>query len=781
MTSTDEIETLLARVIEHHLQHGTLPSMASVAGGRADVAARLEALVREYLDVNASLDAETARAGDDDTRLVGDRAGRPSLPVGWLSIEGFRTIERLGQGGMGEVYKLEDLTLGRTVAAKVIRRDGGARLHAKLADFLREARSLALFSDPHVVQVFEFREDAEPPVLLMEFVEGFELGRVGRSLEVRQRARIMRELSLALARAHELGIQHRDLKPSNIMLDSQLTPKILDFGLSGSDPARGHLVGTLSYIAPEQLDPGQPIDARTDVYALGVILYELLTGIVPFGGASDADVVAAIHEGQPRLPVEIEPDVPEALQAIALKAMERRPADRYQSARELALDLDRYLEGRAVHAKPTLYATTLGAKVRPHLDQIGEWQRLNLIYPHEAERLRAAYRQLDAREDEWIVASRSLSYSQIALYLGAFFLFAGSLFYFWMHRIEGAAAGLLRPVLVLGLPFVGLNLAGRWLYRREQQAVAVAFYLGGVSLLPLFLLIWFHETSLWVGPGDSSQLFGDAVSNRQLQVTVFIAVAWSSWLALRTRTGTLSVVSTVLLFLFAVAVLADFGLRDVIAAGEYHRLALRLSPLVGVFGGAALVLERSGRAWFAEPLYIAAGLVLVAVLDFASLDGKLFHHLGISLQRLQPDDVSSPVLIDTLAALTVNGVLFYAIAAAIERHGTALMSPAAQVLFTIAPFSMLEPLAVLSETAEYQKGFDWIYLLGAIAIAVLSHARQRRSFYYAGVINSGVALFLIAARNEWFNRASWATTLVIVGLVTLTVGYLIDRTQRRRA
>ena len=98
----------------------------------------------------------------------------------------------------------------------------------------------------------------------------------------------------------------------------------------------------------------------------------------------------------------------------------------------------------------------------------------------------------------------------------------------------------------------------------------------------------------------------------------------------------------------------------------------------------------------------------------------------------------------------------------------ALMSPAAQVLFTIAPFSMLEPLAVLSETAEYQKGFDWIYLLGAIAIAVLSHARQRRSFYYAGVINSGVALFLIAARNEWFNRASWATTLVIVGLAALT-------------
>ena len=779
MTDADDIETLLARIIDHHVQHGTMPSIDAIAEGRADVAARLEQLVEQYLGVSTTLDGNAPGLEGDVTRLVGSSGGRAPLPIGWLQIEGFRTIERLGQGGMGEVFKLEDLTLGRTVAAKVIRRDGGPRLHARLADFLREARSLALFSDPHVVQVFEFREEAEPPVLLMEYVEGFELGRVGRSLEVRQRARILRELTLALGRAHALGIQHRDLKPSNIMLDSQLTPKILDFGLSGSDPGRGHLVGTLSYIAPEQLDPGQPIDARTDIYALGVILYELLTGVVPFGGGTDADVIAAIHEGQPRLPVEIDPDVPEALQAIALKAMERRAADRYQNAGELALDLERYLEGRAVLAKPTLYATTLGAKVRPHVDQIREWQRLNLIYPHEAERLHAAYRQLDAREDEWIVASRSLSYSQIALYLGAFFLFAGSLFYFWMHRIEGAASGLLRPFLVLGLPFVGLNVAGRWLYRRDQQAVAVAFYLAGVSLLPLFLLIWFHETSLWISSGDSSQLFGEAVSNRQLQVTVFIAAAWSSWLALRTRTAALSIVSTLLVFLFTIAVLADFQLRDILEAGEYHRLALRLAPLVTAYGLAALMLERSGRAWFAQPLYVAAGLLLVVVLDLAALDGKLFHHLGLSLQRLQPEGVSSPVLIDTLTALTLNGVMFYVAASLLERHGTAPMSPAAQVLFAIAPFSMLEPLAWLSETAEYQKGFDWTYLVLAVAIAVLSHARQRRSFYYAGVINSGFALYLIAARNEWFNRASWATSLVIVGLAALAIGFLLDKKNRR--
>ncbi len=780
MATSSDIEALLAQAIDHHVRRGELPAIEALAGGRADVAAELNRLLRHYLALSGELDG----ASDETvTRSIGE-AAPTDVPARTASappvIEGFRTIERIGHGGMGEVWKLEDLKLGRVVAAKVIRRDGARRLGQRLSDFLHEARSLALFSDPRVVQIFECRTETDPPVIIMEHVEGFELGRIGRSLEFRQRARIVRDVALAIDRAHGLGVQHRDLKPSNIMLDSQLGPKILDFGLSGSDPSRGHLRGTLAYIAPEQLDPALPIDARTDVYALGVVLYELLSGVLPYAGKTEAEALAAIRDGRPRLPIEIDASVPEALQAIALKAMERRPADRYASAREMAGDLDRYLEGRPVTARPTVYATSLQTRVGAHLDQIGEWRRLNLIYPHEAARLGAAYRQLEAREDEWIVASRELSYSQIALYLGAFFLFMGSLYYFWAHRIEASVSGLLRPAVVLGLPFVGLNAAGRWLYRREHQAVAVAFYLAGVSLLPLFLLIWFHETGIWMAAeDDAAELFGDAVSNRQLQVTVFIATAWASWLALQTRTGALSIVSAVLLFLLGVSLLADFGLREILEAGEFHRVAVRLAPLVGAYGIVAVGLERAGRAWFAQPLYVAAGLTLVATLDLLALDGKLFQHLGVSLQALQPADVTNPVLIDTLTGLTLNGLFFYAAAALVERRGTVVMAPAAQFLFIIAPFSMLEPLAFLSETAEYSTRFDWAYLGLAIGIAMLSHARQRRSFYYAGVINSGVALYLIAARNDWFDRPAWATALVAAGLAALLAGFLLDARRRR--
>jgi predicted Ser/Thr protein kinase len=451
---------------------------------RPELGAPLRALVDRYLALAARLDFDHTRA--DAAATTGPEISRGTGPL--PALEGFQVIERLGAGGMGEVFKLRDLKLDRLVAAKIVRAD--ARVGTQLADFLREARSLALFQDRRIVQIFDYRADARPPVILMEYVDGFELGRIGPSLEYGQRARILHDVAEAIHHAHGLGLTHRDLKPSNIMLDGSLAPKILDFGLSASDPGSGHLQGTLRYLAPEQLDPSAPIDARTDVYALGVILYEVLCGVVPFDGRETDAVLDAIRREAPRLPVEIDPKVPEPLQAIALKAMERQPRDRYQSAREMALDLTRYLEGRPVHARPTQYATTLDVRVRPHVDEIEEWARLRLIYPHEADRLRSAYRQFEAREDDWIAAARSLSYSQIALYFGACLTLAGGLFYFGAARIEEAVPGVLRPFLVLGLPFVALNAAAQYLFRTERKAVAVAFFLAAVRSMACCSTSW---------------------------------------------------------------------------------------------------------------------------------------------------------------------------------------------------------------------------------------------------------------------------------------------------
>jgi hypothetical protein len=776
-----DVESLLAEIIRQHIERGVLPSsgeISAMAGGRPALAAELLAAAHRYLSISASLDTGAIDSGAWPPSPAVDRTlSEPTtgLPV----IDGFRTIERIGAGGMGEVYKLQDLKLDRIVAAKIIRTQAGGQ-RSSTAEFLREAKSLALFSDPRIVRIFECRTDTEPAVIIMEFVDGFELGRLAPSLEFRQRAKIMRDMCDAIEHAHALGIQHRDLKPSNIMLDGALSPKILDFGLSDGNAARGHLRGTPSYIAPEQLDPTQPIDARTDVYALGVIFYELLCGTAPYVGTT-TDVLDAVRAGHPRLPVEIDARVPDPLQAIALKAMERRPADRYQSARDMARDLGRYLDGLPVTARPTQYASTLAARVAPHIDQVAEWLRLKLVHPHEAARITGAYRALEAREDDWIVASRALTPSQIALYLGAFFLFAGALFYFVAHRYYQAIHGLTGPLLILGLPFVGLNVAGRWLYRRDHQAVAVAFYLGGLSLLPLFLLIWFHETGWWTAAaGDSRQFFaGDVVSNRQMQVTAAIASAWGVWLALRTRTSALSIVSAILVFLLGISVLSDFGLRAWLDDGRWDLLALHLAPLLLIYGVAGWWLERTGRPWFASPAFVACAVVLIAVLDLWAMNGKLLHYLGLTMRHLQPAGIADPVLLDTLTALAVNGLLFYAAAAAVERRGSIAMTAAVRMLFTIAPFSILEPLGYLSKSAIYDQRFDWLYLGLAVGIALVSYRRQRKSFYYAGLINSGIALYLIADRNNWLDKPVWAITIVGVGIAALVAGFVLDARQRR--
>jgi serine/threonine protein kinase len=765
-----DLEGRLARWVEHHVLHGTELDPAAVCDDRPDLVEPLGALIAEYRRVSDRLDSTHAAVGVA-------AAPPPALPV----FDGFHTIERLGAGGMGEVYKLRDLKLDRIVAAKVVR--GDRRVAAGFAEFLTEARALALFSDPRIVQIHEFREQVTPPVLIMEFVDGFELGRIGPSLEYPQRARIVKDVCEALEHAHRLGVQHRDLKPSNIMLDAQLRTKILDFGLSSGDPTRGHFLGTPQYLAPEQLDAAMPIDARTDVYGLGGVLYELLCGAPPVDGDSVEACLDRIRSGRVRLPVEIDPRVPEPLQAIALKALEHQPADRYPSAREMSLDLQRYLDGRPVLAHPSQYATALSTRVKPHMDAIEDWRRLRLVYPHEAARLHAAYRDLERRDDDWIGESRVLSYSQIVLYLGAFLLMCGSLFYFTADQIEGMVPGVLEPTLVLGLPFIGLNLAAHRLGARGHRAVSVAFYLGGVSLLPLFLLILLHETRfLAAAAGTSGQLFTDGwASNRQLQVTVAAALAWSAWLALRTRTIALSTVFTLLALLFTLAVLSDFGLRAWFDGTRWDLLALHLSPLVLVYAGLGLGLERSGRPWFARPLYTGAGVMLIAVLEFLAIDGKLFYYLGgLPMQRFQRPDVSNTLLLDTVTAMSLNGIGFYLVGSAADRYGTGLMRRAAWLLFSVAPFATLEPLAYLSETDEYARAFDWFYLGLALTMALLSHRRQRKSFYYAGLVNTGVAFWFIADHYDWFDQPWWAIVLVIAGLIGLAVGFGLDARERRR-
>ena len=162
-------------------------------------------------------------------------------------------------------------------------------------------------------------------------------------------------------------------------------------------------------------------------------------------------------------------------------------------------------------------------------------------------------------------------------------------------------------------------------------------------------------------------------------------------------------------------------------------------------------------------------------LELLALNGRAFHYLGISLHLYQSSRVSDPLLLDTLAAMTVNGAIFYLAGAALNRRDSDHVRVAAQLLFTIAPFALLHPLGYLVRTAEYSLRFDWVYGALACTIIALSERRQRRSFYYAGLLNLGIALYLIADHYQWFDRPAWAIAVITAGLAALVAGFLLDR------
>jgi len=279
----------------------------------------------------------------------------------------------------------------------------------------------------------------------------------------------------------------------------------------------------------------------------------------------------------------------------------------------------------------------------------------------------------------------------------------------------------------------------------------------------------------------AGQLFSDgSVSNRQLQVTIFAACAWAAWLALQTRTGALTTVLSVLTFLLALALLADAGLRSWFEQGRYDLFALHVLPLVAVYAVAGQAGERTKRQWMGSPLFVSAALLFMLAMELLALDGRLLHHLHLSMKRFQAPTVSDPLLLDTLTGMTLNGVAFYVVAWIIDRFGSDAKAHATRLLFTVSPFAVLAPFGYLVKTGEYARAFDWVYLVLALGIAVLSHQRQRRGFYYAGILNAGVALWLIADHRKWFDKPAWAMVLIGVGLTVLAAGLGLASIERRR-
>jgi serine/threonine protein kinase len=360
---------LLALEVELRREDGELPGVDEYAEEFPDRAAVVARIFSELESPRASpgRTRENGRPGDRSQR-EGDNAGASTVPRletnispetdAHAMIGEYELIDEIARGGMGVVYRARHKGLKRLVALKMIL-SGSMATFEERERFLREAELAANLDHPSIVPIYEVGEHDSRPFFSMKLVEGSSLSKRAAQFrdDPRAAARLVSTLARALHYAHGRGFLHCDLKPSNVLIDGQGKPYVTDFGLArrtGEDSSlsiSGAILGTPSYMAPEQATGSRArLGAATDVYGLGAILYELLTGRPPFRSPTIMETVVQVLERDPAPPRELRPEIPRELEGICLKCLEKSPKDRYASAEALALELDSYLQGDGIAA-----------------------------------------------------------------------------------------------------------------------------------------------------------------------------------------------------------------------------------------------------------------------------------------------------------------------------------------------------------------------------------------------------------------------------------------------
>lgn len=680
----------------------------------------------------------------------------------------YEVLETIGEGACGVVFKARDVHLDRMVAIKC---PGNPSQQRRLAAIFDEARLMAKINHPNIVAIYSLSERSSPPFMVMEFVDGVRIDHAAAELPLEQKVALFRQLLRGVAELHHRGIVHRDLKPSNILVDNLGRVKVLDMGIAEQLPAEGQsfhapssVRGTPAYMAPEQ-SAGVAPQPTEDVFALGIILFELLTGQHPFGGSTVEEVLRSIRQDNPPLPRALRSEIPGPLQAICLTALEKDPAKRYPSARHFLLDLERFLDGEAVTANPTLLADVLEDGIDRHLRDLDRWQQDRLISAREYDYFVDRYRRLRRREEFWILDSRRITFSQVLLHLGAWSCVVAAFLmrcFSWRHLADWERVAL---PLVVFLILIG---TGLFLWNRRTKRVAVVLLMAGALTWPLLVATTFAATA-WLSNVELSDnlLPQGFLNNFQLFLAAGTSTVLSLMLWRLTRTGAFSLITVLSFMVLATAAFAVLGMRGLIETGDLDTIAAwYLGPGLLSFAVGMVIDLRHRQPYLAGPFYVVGVLVLLASATIIALKGPTTKWVGLG-------DVAHGVEYSFMA----NGLLYLGLGWLADRSVRSFwLRRIAMFLFWLTPSHVLVPMLLLEVDGAWAiLPGNWtlpqlLLPLGATCFIFASVPKQMKSFFFSGLFYVGVGVQRLTARH-FEDVLAWPIALTVVGLLLAVLAW----------
>jgi hypothetical protein len=716
-----------------------------------------------------------------DTLVDADSAPTPPDSSAPQKLSGYKILKIIGAGGMGCVYLADDQALGRQVAIKTLnaRYAGNSTLTER---FMREARAMAKRSHPNIVRIYSLGPPSEPPHFVMEYLEGAPLTDASRALPFPQKVELLLKVARAVGFLHQNQTIHRDLKPANILVGSDLEPKLLDFGLAlqvdDSDQRLtipGEIMGTPNYFSPEHTR-GIALDARSDVFSLGTIFYEMLTGALPFSSTGVREQAAQIREQDPVPPRRLNESIRGELQNICLKALEKDPKERYASANEMADDLERYLAGEPILAFPASYARMMAGKIEQHLRELDGWRRDRILTEYEYDAFRKGYGRLIERDDAWIMQVRRLSLSQVSLYLGAWVLVVGAalLVLFRYASLRGTPAVLVAALATAPVAILGV----RW-WKPGRYRIAVAYLLAFCLLLPILLLIAMGEYG-WFATFTQGKRNLELVARfRFFRPTTNLQLWWSIALSLPaayglrrfTKSPVFSLVLSLLLALLCIVTLLLSGMLEWLG-NDPGKVYFYLIPCAALFLLLGQVLERFNQASDSRYFYsFGVGFTLIALSGVA-----LFHEpYAAWLKSTFPWTRGQ---IEYL--FIVNAVIYFLLQVISERFSLPQMRLVARSFRFVIPGHVMTSLLLLGIEASdrwHQKPhaagdrfearfFEVLLPLVASAFVFGSIPRQMKNFLVTGLIF--LAIGIVRLQHDLFrDQALWPVTLLLAGIALM--------------